>query len=109
MEKTVSYSLAVKGIGGGAVIYPHKIGVLETAKSRSLDLSTISGLLKKINFSVFTNLPSLPAGRLNCNEKEESFDNWELTKKEKSFIVEVLWDTKFDRGSMQIFFDHPLG
>ena len=42
-------------------------------------------------------------------EKEESFDNWELTKKEKSFIVEVLWDTKFDRGSMQIFFDHPLG
>ena len=59
MEKTVSYSLAVKGIGGGAVIYPHKIGVLETAKSRSLDLSTISGLLKKINFSVFTNLPSL--------------------------------------------------
>lgn len=67
MEKTVSYSLAVKGIGGGAVIYPHKIGVLETAKSRSLDLSTISGLLKKINFSVFTNLPSLPAGRLNCN------------------------------------------
>ena len=69
MEKTVSYSLAVKGIGGGAVIYPHKIGVLETAKSRSLDLSTISGLLKKINFSVFTNLPSLPAGRLNCNEK----------------------------------------
>ena len=68
MEKTVSYSLAVKGIGGGAVIYPHKIGVLETAKSRSLDLSTISGLLKKINFSVFTNLPSLPAGRLNCNE-----------------------------------------
>lgn len=69
MEKTVSYSLAVKGIGGGAVIYPHKIGVLETAKSRSLDLSTISGLLKKINFSVFTNLPSLPAGRLNCNKK----------------------------------------
>ena len=66
MEKTVSYSLAVKGIGGGAVIYPHKIGV-------RLDLSTISGLLKKINFSVFTNLPSLPAGRLNCNKDFVSY------------------------------------
>ena len=67
MEKTVSYSLAAKGAKGGAAIYPHKTEVPETAKSKSLNLSTISELLKKINFSVFTNLPSLPAGRLNCN------------------------------------------
>ena len=87
MEKTVSYSLAVKGIGGGAVIYPHKIGVLETAKSRSLDLSTISGLLKKINFSVFTNLPSLPAGRLNCNKKCRKTSEILYTKRNRLVIM----------------------
>lgn len=42
-------------------------------------------------------------------QKDAGFANWELTKAEKSFIVKGLWDTKFDRGSMQIFFDHPLG
>jgi len=35
--------------------------------------------------------------------QEKSFANWELTKAGKSFIVKGLWDTKFDRGSMQIF------
>ena len=29
-----------------------------------------------------------------------------LTKKLKSDILKKLWDTKFDRGSMQIFFAH---
>ena len=36
-------------------------------------------------------------------QPEGCFVNWELTKARKSFIVKELWDTKFDRGSMQIF------
>ena len=36
-------------------------------------------------------------------QPEGCFVNWELTKAGKSFIVKELWDTKFDRGSMQIF------
>ena len=47
VEKTVSYSLAAKGIEGGAASYPHKTEVPETAKSKSPDLSTMSGPLKK--------------------------------------------------------------
>ena len=94
MEKTVSYSLAVKGIGGGAVIYPHKIGVLETAKSRSLDLSTISGLLKKINFSVFTNLPSLPAGKIFPLREEDFCTTKKVSdsKESETFLQCRRWD-----------------
>ena len=61
VEKTVSYSLAAKGIEGGAASYPHKTEVPETAKSKSPDLSTMSGPLKKINFSVFTKVGSRKA------------------------------------------------
>ena len=35
VEKTVSYSLAAKGIEGGAASYPHKTEVPETAKFKA--------------------------------------------------------------------------
>lgn len=50
-----------KGNRGGAASYPHKTEVPETAKSKSPDLSTTSGPLKKINFSVFTKVGSRKA------------------------------------------------
>lgn len=67
--------------------------------------------------SFFDRLPALLTERTRTNVIFYLFDYFFLygkkifekllTKRTKSFIFNASWDTKFIRGSMQIFPDHP--